>query len=258
MNNTNEYAAQILSLIDLTSLNANDTDQSIINLCHKANTHYGNVAAICIYSHYIPLAQKVFAEIKQNIKIATVVNFPDGLPDMDKALYETELAIKRGAQEIDIVFPYHSLKNGDSELGYNMISKVKNLCKNKVLKVIIESGELKTPELIQIASEISIAAGADFIKTSTGKSLINATIHAAETILNTIKTSGKKCGFKASGGIKTIAEAIQYIELANKIMGCAWVNSSNFRFGASSLLENVLLPLSQNNFAKNKFDNVSI
>lgn len=246
MNTLHEFARKTLGLIDLTSLNDNDTDETIKTLCKTTKTQFGSVPAVCIYSRYIPLARKILNDINPGVKIATVTNFSHGSSDMDLALYETNLALTRGADEVDIVFPYHNLKNGDGITGQIMITQAKKLCGEKTLKVIIESGELKTPELIKHASEISIEAGADFIKTSTGKVVVNATLEAAEIMLNTIKISGKKCGFKAAGGIKSVADAAKYLELAAKIMEPGWINSNNFRFGASGLLGDVINILNDN------------
>ena len=249
-----DLAARLLSLVDLTSLNYNDTNDTIINLC---NTKFGKspmvpVAAICIFSHFIQTARSELAKTDSSyIKIATVTNFPHGLPDLDLALNETELAIKRGADEVDIVFPYHALINGDAAIGHEIVKLAKQICGDKTLKVIIESGELKTPELIRKASEISIDAGADFIKTSTGKVAVNATLPATEIMLQAIKVSGKKCGFKAAGGIRTVAEAAPYLDLAARVMGDSWICPSNFRFGASSLLSNVLNILGSENSNNN-------
>lgn len=247
MTTIEEAAQKTLSLIDLTSLNDNDTDLNIEALCKKTQTSFGSVPAICIYSRYIPLARSLLKTHNPSVKIATVTNFPHGSSDLDLALYETSLAIKRGADEVDIVFPYHYLKNGDTAIGHTMVSEAKKICGNKVLKVIIESGELKTPELIKQASEISIQAGADFIKTSTGKVAINATLAATEIMLTAIKASGKACGFKAAGGIRDVKEAAKYLDLTAQIMGDAWINANNFRFGASGLLTDVLNVLSGKN-----------
>lgn len=239
-------AKQVLELIDLTSLNDNDNESVILELCKNAKNDYGNVPAVCVYSRFIPIAKKTLNQSYPNIKIATVVNFPHGSSDIELVLYETKLAVDRGADEIDLVFPYHYFKNNELQVCHDMISQVKQICGSKTLKVILETGELKTPELIKNASEMSIKNGADFIKTSTGKVSVNATLESAEIMLNAIKSSNKKCGFKASGGIKTVNEAKQYLELATKIMGAEWLNSNNFRFGASSLLNDVLRCLSDN------------
>jgi deoxyribose-phosphate aldolase len=233
-----EIAQKILGLIDLTSLNANDTKENIKNLCESAVTANGCVPAICIYSHFVPIAVKLLK--KSDIKIATVTNFPHGMPDIELALFETKLAIERGSDEVDIVLPYHQIINGKTNLAGKMIKKAKKICGKKTLKVIIESGELKTSKLIEEASIISIENGADFIKTSTGKVAINATLETTEIMLQVIKQHGGECGFKAAGGVKTVAQAAKYLELTQKILGESYINSHTFRFGASSLLNDVL------------------
>lgn len=233
-------AQQTLGLIDLTTLNDNDTDEIVVELCKKAKTEFGSVPAVCIFRQFIPAAKKYFAETNQNVKIATVTNFPHGGTDMELALRETQEAINLGADEVDIVFPYRALMAGDQQIGADMIKQAKAICGNKVLKVIIESGVLQDPKLIELASDISIANGADFIKTSTGKVAVNATLEATEVMLNSIKKSGKKCAFKAAGGVRLVSEAKEYLDLTAKIMGADWINSDTFRFGASSLLGDVL------------------
>lgn len=235
-----DYAQQTLGLIDLTTLNDNDTDEIVIELCKKAKTEFGNVPAICIFRQFIPAAKKYFQEHNLAVKIATVTNFPHGGDDLALALRETQEAIDLGADEVDIVFPYKALMAGNQAIGAEMIKKAKEICGTKVLKVIIESGVLQTPELIALASDISIANGADFIKTSTGKVAVNATLDATEIMLNSIKKSGRNCAFKAAGGVRLVSEAKDYLDLTAKIMGKEWINSTNFRFGASSLLGDVL------------------
>lgn len=239
-----EIAKQTLGLIDLTTLNDNDTDDVVLSLCKKASTEFGLVPAICIFRQFIPSAKKYFAENNLNIKIATVTNFPHGGDNLELALRETQEAIDLGADEVDIVFPYKSLMNGNQQIGAEMVKKAKEICGDKVLKVIIESGELKSPELIALASDISIVNGADFIKTSTGKVAVNATLEATEIMLNAIKKSGRKCSFKAAGGVRLVSEAKDYLDLTARVMGNEWINSDNFRFGASSLLSDVLNVLS--------------
>lgn len=234
------HAKQILGLLDLTSLNDNDNSSVISDLCHKTTNKYGHVPAICIYSRFIPVAKQNLHTINSAVKIATVTNFPHGSDDLDLASYETTLAINRGCDEVDIVFPYHLLIRGNSKFGGELVKAAKAICGKKTLKVIIESGVLKTEKLIKLASEISLENGADFIKTSTGKVPVNATLEAAEIMLHVIKSSGKHAGFKAAGGIRTVADAIPYLELANKIMGKDWINANTFRFGASSLLNDVI------------------
>lgn len=250
-NSLKTQANLVLSLIDLTSLNNNDNRDTIIKLCQHATTAYGSVAAICIFSHLILDAKNYLNTHNKNIKIATVVNFPHGFLDIELAKFETKLAIDRGADEIDLVFPYHTLIQGKDDLCHSMIGEVRKVCLNKTLKVIIESGELIEPQLIEQASKICIENDVDFIKTSTGKVQVGATLDAATIMLQTIKNSGKQCGFKASGGIKTLLEANKYIELAQSILGTHYINPKTFRFGASSLLNDVLSHL-ENNPSLNK------
>lgn len=233
-------AQQILGLIDLTALNDTDTQSSIIELCKKSSTPYGDVPAICIFRQFIPTAKKYFAEHNLAINVATVTNFPAGGTNIPQAIHDTQEAIAAGADEVDIVLPYRALIAGDSHSSAKMVKLAKASCGTKVLKVIIESGELLTPELINLASNIAIQNGADFIKTSTGKVAINATLKASEIMLNALKEANSPCGFKAAGGISSVVVAADYLALAERIMGKAWISAKNFRFGASGLLTDVL------------------
>lgn len=234
-------AQRALSLIDLTSLNADDTDARILALCQQAASPFGRVAAVCVYPQFVALAKATMLEIGQaEVLVATVANFPAGDQDIQRAVAETLSCIEAGADEVDVVFPYRALMAGDDAGGARLVAACKQACENKTLKVIIESGELADPQLIRQASLIAIKAGADFIKTSTGKVSVNATLQSAEIMLNAIKDSGWHCGFKAAGGVKTAADAAAYLTLADSIMGEDWVNAQHFRFGASSLLNSLL------------------
>lgn len=234
-----------LSLMDLTTLNDNDTDEKVIALCEQAKTDFGTPAAVCVYPRFVPIARKTLkAQGIEQVKIATVTNFPHGNDDIDIAVAETKAAVAYGADEVDVVFPYKALIAGNEQIGFELVKQAKAICqeKNVLLKVIIETGELKSEELIRKASEISIQAGADFIKTSTGKVAVNATLESARIMLETIRDLGvaETVGFKAAGGVKTSEEATEYLALARSILGDDWVNRSHFRFGASSLLGNLL------------------
>ncbi|AXF77323.1 deoxyribose-phosphate aldolase [Erwinia tracheiphila] len=238
-------AVRALQLMDLTTLNDDDTDDNVIALCRQACTPAGNTAAVCIYPRFIPVACKTLREQgTPDIRIATVTNFPHGNDDIDIALAETRAAIAYGADEVDVVFPWRALIAGNHGVGFQLVSACKKACASAgvLLKVIIESGELKTAELIRQASEQAIAAGADFIKTSTGKVAINATPDAAEIMLRVIadKGLGQQVGFKPAGGVKTAEEAARYLALADDILGRGWVDVRHFRFGASGLLGNLL------------------
>jgi deoxyribose-phosphate aldolase len=178
--------------------------------------------------------------------VATVTNFPDGGDDIDSAVNETREAVAAGANEVDVVLPYRALLDGDIQVCHNLVTACKAACGQGVqLKVIIESGELTDATHIRQASEIAIAAGADFIKTSTGKVTVNATLEAAEVMIQAIRDSGRSVGFKAAGGIKTTEDAHAYLQLAERIMGPDWVSPGTFRFGASSLLNNLLATLGE-------------
>jgi len=238
-------AQRALNLMDLTTLNEDDTDAKV---CHQAKSPAGNTAAVCIYPRFIPVARKTLREQgTPDIRIATVTNFPHGNDDLDIALAETRAAIAYGADEVDVVFPYRALIAGNEQIGFEMVKQCKEACAaaNVLLKVIIETGELKQDALIRKASEIAIKAGADFIKTSTGKVPENATLHSAELMMSVIAEMGvgKAVGFKPAGGVKTAEDAAQYLALADRLLGREWADARHFRFGASSLLASLLTTL---------------
>ncbi|MGP9436415.1 deoxyribose-phosphate aldolase [Ewingella sp. AOP8-B2-18] len=241
-------AQRALNLMDLTTLNDDDTDEKVIALCHQAKSPAGNTAAICIYPRFIPVARKALREQgTPDIRIATVTNFPHGNDDIEIAVTETRAAIAYGADEVDVVFPYRALIAGNEQIGFELVKQCKEACAaaNVLLKVIIETGELKQDSLIRKASEIAIKAGADFIKTSTGKVPVNATLHSAELMMTVIAEMGvgKDVGFKPAGGVKTAEDAAQYLALADRLLGREWADSRHFRFGASSLLASLLTTL---------------
>ena len=253
MSELQKTAKEAISLMDLTTLNDDDTDAIVIDLCHQAHTPVGDTAAVCIYPRFIPIARKTLRQQgTERIRIATVTNFPHGNDDIEIAAAETRAAIAYGADEVDVVFPYRALLSGDDQVGYDLVKACKKACGDILLKVIIESGELKDPALIRRASEIAIDAGADFIKTSTGKVPVNATLDAAEVMLNVIKEKNPDIGFKAAGGVKDAVTAKAYLDLARKILGKEWVDAEHFRFGASSLLGNLLAELGLGEKADNK------
>lgn len=239
--NLTATAQQALQLMDLTSLNQSDSPATITALCESAQTPFGVPAAICVFPEMVVWAKHELTRLNlPTIKVATVTNFPMGANDIERAVAETERAVAAGADEVDVVFPWRALKAGDSSLGLKLVSACKQACGQKSqLKVIIESGELESDTLIRQASTIAINGGADFIKTSTGKVPVNATLSAARVMLEVIRDNNPNCGFKAAGGVRTAAEAGAYLELAAAILGAEWINSQHFRFGASSLLKNL-------------------
>ncbi len=241
MSELKQAAQHAINLMDLTTLNDDDTDQKVIELCHKAVTPAGNTAAICIYPRFIPIARKTLIELgAEEIQIATVTNFPHGNDDIAIAVLETRAAVAYGADEVDVVFPYRALVEGNETVGFELVKACKEACGDVLLKVIIESGELKDPALIRRASELAIDAGADFIKTSTGKVAVNATLEAAEIMMTVISEKNPKVGFKPAGGVRDAASAKEFLDTAKRILGDDWVSANTFRFGASSLLNNLL------------------
>jgi deoxyribose-phosphate aldolase len=182
--------------------------------------------------------------LRAPVKVATVINFPAGGENPQRVADDAREALRDGADEIDCVMPYRALMRGDETTVREVLDAVaQEIVEDKILKVILETGALATPALIERASQIAVECGAHFIKTSTGKTAISATPEAATIMLQTIKASGRKVGFKASGGIRTVADAATYLDLADSIMGPDWANPTTFRFGASGLLDALLADL---------------
>lgn len=243
---TEDYARRTLASMDLTSLGDDDTDAKIADLCARAVTSAGHVAAVCVYDKFVPLALNELAGT--GVKVATVCNFPHGNPDAKTAAAEARAQVQSGTNEVDVVLPYSAYKAGDRDVAVDLLKAVRAECTGATrLKVIIESGALATPELIEAASRDAIHAGADFIKTSTGKVSVGATLEAAAIMLSVIKdmqpTIDRPLGFKPAGGLSTVADSAGYLYLADQIMGDGWATSETLRFGASGLLNAVLTEL---------------
>jgi deoxyribose-phosphate aldolase len=238
------HARRVLASMDLTALGDSDDADSIAALAASAATPHGAPAALCIWPRWIALAR---SELDRRgligTRIATVANFPDGHADPVRAAQETAAAMAAGADEIDVVFPWRALLAGDRDAGAKLVRACRDAAGERCLKIILETGELGDQTLIRAASRIAIDAGADFIKTSTGKTAISATLAAAETMLVAIAVSGGRCGFKAAGGIRRVDEAVSYLDLADRLLGPGWATPARFRIGASALLHDVLAVL---------------
>lgn len=238
---------QAIGLLDLTSLNDTDDATKIARLCARASTPRGPVAAVCVWPRFVAqcraaLGAKVAGD--GGIRVAAVANFPHGSADIAGALADTRAIVAAGGDEVDVVFPYNAWLNGERQLGRDLVAACKAACGTEArLKVIIESGCLRDSETIAAVSAAAIEAGADFIKTSTGKTSISATLEAARTMLGVIKAKGATCGFKAAGGIRDAGTAALYLDLAARILGEAWISPRHFRFGASGLLDSLLAEL---------------
>jgi deoxyribose-phosphate aldolase len=238
----------ILACIDLTTLEGADTKEKVAALCEKGlsynqkENNIPNVAAICIYP---PFARQVSDKLKNSgIKTACVAGaFPSGQTPLFVKLIEVKYAVDEGAEEIDMVISRGTFLEGKYQTIFEEIAAIKQFCGNAHLKVILETGELQTLTNIRIASDISIAAGADFIKTSTGKILPAATEAAFYIMLQSIKThyetTGKMIGIKPAGGISEPLQALNYFILLHHVLGEKWLNNKYFRVGASRLADKI-------------------
>jgi deoxyribose-phosphate aldolase len=243
----------ILNMIDLTSLNSTDNKSHILHLTGKVNSFSGrysnipNVAAICVYPNFVSVVKEKLKA--KNVKIASVAGaFPTSQTFRSIKVSECKMAIEAGADEIDIVISLGALFGNDFATVADEIREIKGAVGDRQLKVIVESGLLGDYEHIYRASMIAMDAGADFIKTSTGKTSISATPEAAYVMCRAISDfyseTGIKVGFKAAGGIVTPAEAITYYQIIHSGLGQEWLNNSLFRIGASRLANNILAELS--------------
>lgn len=235
--------------IDLTSLNANDSRESIWKFVEKVNTFddnrpdTANVAAICVYPNFVSAVSEALTT--ENTKIAAVSGgFPSSQTFIEVKVAETALAIADGADEIDIVINLGYYFDSDYQALCEEILELKDVCKDKTLKVILETGMLKTAQHIKNASILSIYSGADFIKSSTGKNSEGATLEAIYVMCETIKEyytlHNKKIGIKVSGGVRTTEEAIKYYCIVKETLGDEWLTPDLFRIGASSLADDLL------------------
>ncbi|MBN2639841.1 MAG: deoxyribose-phosphate aldolase [Bacteroidales bacterium] len=238
----------ILSVIDLTTLSGDDTYKKVNNLCEQAINFKNNdletpqTAAICVY----PVFAKQVSEKLEGTGIQTACvagAFPSGQSPLSLRIEEVKFTVEQGADEIDMVISRGKLIEGDEDFIFNEVAETKKACGNKHLKVILETGELKSVELIRKASEISILAGGDFIKTSTGKIDPAATPEAFLIMLDTIKEfyekTGKKIGIKPAGGIAEVGDAMHYYKMVQEVLGNEWLNNKLFRIGASRLASKV-------------------
>ena len=236
-------AALALRCLDLTELGDTCGPAEVSRLLAAAQTPFGDLAAVCVWPQYVPQAREVLRH--GAIRIATVINFPMGKENIIHAVEDAREALRDGADEIDLVIPYRALLRGDADQVTDMVSAVADVLPPRAyLKTILETGELAKPALIRQASDLAIAAGAHFLKTSTGKTAVSATPEAARIMAQAIRDSGKPVGLKVSGGIRTLADAATYIGIARDVLGADWVSPQHFRIGASGLLTALLAALS--------------
>jgi deoxyribose-phosphate aldolase len=242
----------ILSMIDLTTLEGQDTPGKVRQLCQKAiHLHdplpdLPHVAAVCVYPNMVGIAKQALGN--HDIKVASVATaFPSGMSSLDIKLQETRTAIDDGADEIDMVISRGAFLQGEYAYVFDEIAAIKEACGEAHLKVILETGELGTLDRVRRASKLAMYAGADFIKTSTGKIQPAATMPVTLVMLQAIKDyyfeTGKMIGMKPAGGISTAKLAVHYLVMLRETLGNAWMSAEWFRFGASSLANDVLMQL---------------
>jgi len=236
MENSADPARRAISLLDLTELGDAATDADVVSLCERAHGPHGNAAAVCVWPRHVALAVEQLWGT--NVRVATVVNFPSGDEPVDDVVTMTRQALADGADEIDLVLPYRAFQRADVDHAAAMIDAVRAEvpADSHRLKVILETGELVDPHTIRTAAELAVMRGADFIKTSTGKTPISATHEATAIMLDVIRTAGRPVGLKPSGGIRTLADAQSYLHQADEVLGAEWATPETFRFGASGLL----------------------
>ena len=239
----------LFNTIDLTTLQSTDSPSSVAAFVERVNAfdqeypQLKNVAAICVFPNFAQVVRTVLDVT--GVDVACVSGaFPTAQSFIESKIAETALAVEGGADEIDIVLNLGNFLDGDYEEVYDEISEQKAACRDAILKVILETGALKTAENIKAASVLSIMAGADFLKTSTGKEYPGASLEAAYVMCSVIKeyheATGKMIGFKCSGGIRTTEDAVKYYTIVKELLGEDWLNNEYFRIGASSLANNLL------------------
>jgi deoxyribose-phosphate aldolase len=230
-------ARTAISLVDLTDLTNDCTPNAIDVLCERAVRH--GTAAVCVWPDFVARSARLVCN--SAVKVATVVNFPSGDERSFAVALVTERALDDGADEIDLVLPFRAFSAGDPAGPAAMLDHIRQVTAGRAtLKVILETGEMPDLDTVERAARLAIDRGADFIKTSTGKTKVSATLPAVETMLGVIAASDRPVGIKPSGGISTADDAARYIEAAERVMGPGWVTPATFRFGASGLLNALL------------------
>lgn len=230
-------ARTALACLDLTSLNDADDAAAITRLCAQADGPAGRPAALCVWPRFVAQARR---EAPAGVRVAAVANFPAGGLDVVSAVADARAIVDAGGDEVDLVLPWRALQAGDTAAAA-VVQAVRAACAGRTLKLILESGDLATPELIRQASLIGLDAGVDFLKTSTGKTATGATPAAARVMLQAIADHprGGAVGFKASGGVRKVGDAVVYIDLVRSILGDAALTPQRLRFGASGLLGDI-------------------
>lgn len=241
MNGTQaERARRAIGLIDLTDLADDHSPDGLDDLCRRAGEH--GTAAVCVWPEYVERCAALLAGT--GVRVATVVNFPSGEESIDRVSWMTQTALADGADDVDVVLPYRAYLRGDAARASAMVAAIAELIESpQVLKVILETGSFPDEGTIAGAARLAIDSGADFVKTSTGKSSHGASLEAANAMLGEIAAAasrGRRIGIKPSGGIRSFDDAMAYLDLADAVMGDGWATPATFRYGASGVLDALL------------------
>lgn len=219
-------ARRIVPLLDLTNLDEFCTSEALATLCERAR--YAGVAAVCVWPRFVAQAKAALSE--SPVRVATVLNFPAGE-------VTTCWDVPPEADELDIVFPWQAFLAGDVEGARATVESARTACGDRLLKVILESGAFPSPDALRAACDLCLDAGADFLKTSTGKRVPGATPEAVRVLCAASRAVGKQVGVKISGGVRTVAQAQAYLDIVADLMGLNWIEPTHVRFGASTLLD---------------------
>lgn len=240
-----QLARRTLSMLELLALNHEETEHRVAGVCQRALTPLGPVAAVCVFPRFVCLARTLLDRQRTpDVRVVAAVNFPNGGAHINSVLSEIRAAVNAGADEIDLVYPHRALLTGDQRMGVELIQTCRSACPSRItLTATLESGELRDPQIMLQACRDAIHAGADFIKSGTGRTAVHTTPQAARIMLESISEVGGQVGLKVAGGIRTLPDAGVFVELARSRFGPHWIKPERMRVGASSLLDDLLARL---------------
>ncbi|MDB6143973.1 MAG: deoC [Pseudomonas sp.] len=240
-----QLAREMIELLELSTLNIDDDAERITALCQRATTPVGQVAAVCVYPRFVQLARSTLDDLGAGgVRVCAVANFPYASANIKAAVADIRAGLVSGANEIDLMYPYRALQTGDRQGAIEFVEACRITCADHArLKVILETGELKDPQIIRMACEDVIAAGVDFVGTSSGKVGLTTTPQAVRILLEVIADVGGQASIKVAGGIRNFEEARHYLDLIRARFGPHWVNANRVRFGVSAVLDEMLTRL---------------
>jgi deoxyribose-phosphate aldolase len=238
-------ARQAIGLFELMALNVDDTESRIAGLCQRAMTPFGPIAAVYVLPRFVLLARTTLDRLGlPGVHVISLVNFPYASSGLEIAASEARASVMAGADEVDLVFPFHSLLSGDAQTGMDMVAACRAECGQRTsLTVTLEVSDLRDPQIIRNACRSAITCGADFIKTNTGKLAGSPTPQAVRIMLGAIAEVGGQVGLKCCGGLRTFADARQFLDMALERFGPQWLTPQRVRLTGSSLLDDLLLQL---------------